>query len=24
VLSDLDRGPLYLTVSLTAAWLLDL
>jgi len=24
VLSDFDRGPLYLTVSLTAAWLLDL
>jgi hypothetical protein len=24
VLSDLDRGPLYLTVSLTAVWLLDL
>ncbi|HTU62788.1 MAG TPA: hypothetical protein VMF89_30205 [Polyangiales bacterium] len=24
VLSELERGPLYLTVSLTAAWLLDL
>jgi hypothetical protein len=24
VLSDLDRGPLYLTVSLSAVWLLDL